>query len=133
MSHSPHFLAEQTLHLHKAANSFVLINTFPFIQIKKVNYSKALFMSPLLIPTGKIYPQSSRRLQPSHAIWVHDCLGNVLLVSLHLPVLSKTDAAVSCYKCYGMVQSQHQEGQRVGPEKASFPVNEAFLKLVFSH
>lgn len=49
-------------------------------------------MWPLLIPTGKIYPQSSRRLQPSHAIWVRDCLSNVLLVSLYVLVLSKTDA-----------------------------------------
>lgn len=50
-------LADRTLHLCRAANSFVLINTFPSLKSEKLIIVKHFFFDHLFIATGKIYPQ----------------------------------------------------------------------------
>lgn len=58
--------------------------------------------------------------------WVHDCLSNVLLVSLQLLVLSKTSAVTSCYKTLSEGTAPTPAAAIGGPGKASFP---GFLTL----
>lgn len=111
-------LADRTLHLCRAANSFVLINTFPSLKPEKLILVKHFFFDHLFIATGKIYPQSlSVKVLFHWAVsflmlsWVQDCLSNSLLVSVDLPGTFKYQLpTVLCYKCRARMSShQHSD------------------------